>query len=149
VSVLDENAYVSLRFSIENHSCRPTLVVTVFLTTLPYIFIDALYPQLKLALHGIPADMLTRSNTSNSVPPPVRCSRHLASSHDCRVGASSAGSTPGMLPRRRGPKRHGGNRGRDAVDGKLLFHLLLSVDVLDVFCCSRCCFNLIQMVQRA
>jgi len=32
-----------------------------------------------------------------------------------------------MLPRRRGPKCCGGNRGRDAVDGKFV------VDVLDAF----------------
>ena len=127
MSVLDENAYGSLRFSIENRSCRPTLVVSVFLSTLPYIVIDALYPQLKLALHGIPANMLTRSNTSNSVPPPVRCSRRTTLRRDCRVGASSAGSTPRMHPHHRGPKRRGENLGHDAVDGNLLLHLLLSM----------------------
>jgi hypothetical protein len=79
--------------------------------------------------------MLTRSNTSNSVPPPVRCSRRLASRHDGRGGASSAGSTPETLPRRRGPKRRGENRGHDAADGNLSLHDLLSMSLM-FFGCS-------------
>ncbi len=119
--------YGSIRFSMESRSFHPMLVVTVFLTTLPCILIDALYSQLKLALCGIPPNMLTCSNMSNSVPPPVRCSRRLASRHDGRGGASSADSTPGTLPRRRGPKRCGENCCHDAIDGNLLL----------LFCCCR------------
>ncbi len=79
--------------------------------------------------------MLTRSNTSNSVPPPSPpsgCSHCMASRRDVR--ASSEASTPQTLPHRRGQKHGQENRGHDAVDGKYVcLYLFVVIHVHDRF----------------